>query len=77
MRVPVVVYPESSGGFSIVCPTLPGCHSQGETLQEALANVREAVSLYLDVLEEDGLPLPEAVEPLVTSVEVARGAQVP
>ena len=62
MRVPVVVYPEPSGGFSIVCPTLPGCHSQGETLQEALANVREAVTLYLDVLEEDGLPVPDPLD---------------
>ena len=76
MKVPVVIYHEPSGGYSVLCPTLPGCHSQGETVEEALANVREAAALYLEVLEEDGLPIPEAVDPLLTSVEVERRAKV-
>ena len=76
MRVPVLVYREPTGGYSVVCPSLPGCHSQGETVEEALANVAEAITLYLEVLEEDGLPIPEATEPLVTSVEVERRVKV-
>jgi len=62
MRCPVVVYHEESGGYSVVCPSLPGCHSQGETLEEALANVKEAIELYLEVLDEDGLPVPQLAE---------------
>ena len=77
MRVPVLVYREPTGGYSVVCPSLPGCHSQGETVEEALANVTEAITLYLEVLEEDGLPIPEPAEPLVTSVEVERRVKVP
>ena len=69
MRYPILVYPEDVGGFSVVCPSLPGCHSQGETLEEALGNIREAIQLYLEVLREDGIELPTVGEPLVTSVE--------
>jgi predicted RNase H-like HicB family nuclease len=39
-------------------PSLPGCHSQGETVEEALANIKEAIELYIEVLKEDGLPVP-------------------
>lgn len=76
MRFPVVVYKEPTGGYSVLCPSLPGCHSQGETLEEALANLKEAIGLYVEVLEEDGLPVPEPTEPLLTSVEIERRAQV-
>jgi predicted RNase H-like HicB family nuclease len=70
MRYPVIVYPEETGGFSVVVPTLPGCHSQGETLEEALANLRAAVELYLEVLREDGLEPERQPDPLLTTVEV-------
>lgn len=70
MRYPVIVYPEETGGFSVVIATLPGCHSQGETLEEALANLREAAELYLEVLREDGLEPQVTPEPLLTTVEV-------
>jgi len=49
------------GGFSVVCPSLPGCHSQGESLEEALANIREAIELWLEVMKEDGLTQEEPV----------------
>jgi len=39
-------------GFFAYCPDLPGCHSQGGTFEEALANIREAAELYLEVLDE-------------------------
>jgi len=76
VRFPAVVYKEPSGGYSIVCPSLPGCHSQGETLEEALTNLKEAAELYIEVLEEDGLPLPEPSEPLLTSIDIERRAHV-
>ena len=52
MQYPVVVI-DSDGGFSVSCPALPGCHSQGATHAEALANIREAIALWLEVAEED------------------------
>jgi predicted RNase H-like HicB family nuclease len=38
----VIIEPDETGGYSVSCPSLPGCHSQGETIDEALANIREA-----------------------------------
>lgn len=48
-----VVLIESAEGFAVSCPALPGCHSQGATKEEALANIREAIALWLEVAEED------------------------
>jgi predicted RNase H-like HicB family nuclease len=52
MEYPVVVI-ETDEGFAVSCPALPGCHSQGATKEEALANIREAIALWLEVAEED------------------------
>jgi len=47
-----VVLRESEEGYSVSCPGLPGCWSQGETEEEALANIREAIEEYLAVVNE-------------------------
>ena len=47
-NVTAVVYPQSEGGYAVVCPDISGCASQGDTLDEALRNIREAVELRLD-----------------------------
>lgn len=47
-----VVIDQSEEGFSVSVPGLPGCHSQGETEAEAVANIKEAIREYLDVVEE-------------------------
>lgn len=52
MRLKVLVQAEDVGGFSVSVPGMPGCHSQGETLSEALANIREAAELWLEVTAE-------------------------
>jgi len=49
----------SEGGFVAIVPALPGCHTQGETLEEAERNVREAIELYLESLTAHGEPLPQ------------------
>ena len=54
---------ETDEGWSVSCLDLPGCHSQGDTRDEALANIREAIELWLEVeVEEDGVKTAEAVE---------------
>ena len=55
----VVMEREDDGGFSVYVPDLPGCASQGESQDEALANIREAIELYLDGLKADGMAVPE------------------
>ncbi len=47
-----VVIDESDEGFAVSVPGLPGCHSQGETEAEAVANIKEAIREYLEVVEE-------------------------
>ena len=69
-RFTVVLQPEAKGGFSVFVPALPGCASQGETEAEALANIKEAIMLYLDGLQMDHQPLP-ASDVLLREVEIA------
>ena len=52
MTFQVLIREERDGGYSVSVPALPGCHSQGETMTEALSNVREAAELWLEVTEE-------------------------
>ena len=47
-RFAVVLIEESDGGFSVSVPALPGCYSEGDTVEEALANVREAIAVHLE-----------------------------
>ncbi len=52
MKFHVVLEKQEEGGFVAYIPELPGCHTQGETRKEALANITEAKDLYLEVLHE-------------------------
>lgn len=65
----VTLLSEDAGGFSVFVPDLPSVATQGDTREEAYANAKEAIQLYLDVMAEDGLPLP-----LVERGRVAVGA---
>ncbi len=55
----VVIYHGEDGYWIAECPSLPGCVSQGKTKEEAIQNVKEAISCYIHALEEDHLPVPE------------------
>lgn len=54
----VLLYTDEDGYFVAEVPSLPGCISQGETLEEALENIQEAIELHIEVLQERGLPVP-------------------
>lgn len=55
----VLIYPGDDGYWVAECPSLPGCISQGQTKEEAVTNIREAIQAYIAALAEDGLPVPE------------------
>ncbi len=55
----VVIVEQDENGFGAYVPDLPGCVAVGETREEALRLIREAVELHLEGLREDGLPIPE------------------
>ena len=50
----VILEPDESGGYVISCPSLPGCYSQGETSEEAMENIKEAIALCLEDMESQG-----------------------
>jgi predicted RNase H-like HicB family nuclease len=53
MKFKVVLEPSDEGGYTVHVPSLPGCVSEGETTKEAIANIREAIRLYLEPVEDD------------------------
>lgn len=60
MKLKVVFEPSEEGGYTVTVPSLPGCISEGDTLEEALTNIREAIELYLEPTEDD-VPLDPSV----------------
>lgn len=67
---PIQLTPEATGGYSATCPILPGCHSQGDTLDEVKTNMREAIELVLEDMIAQGDPIPDPAVTLLTSVVV-------
>lgn len=55
MKLRVVLEPSDEGGFTAYVPALPGCVSEGDTEEEAMANIREAIELYLEDTETERL----------------------
>lgn len=53
MKLKVVLEPSDEGGYTVLVPSLPGCISEGETIDDALTNIREAIDLYLEPVEDD------------------------
>jgi predicted RNase H-like HicB family nuclease len=55
MKLKVVLEPSEDGGYTVYVPSLPGCISEGDTIEEALVNIREAIELYLEPTEDDSI----------------------
>lgn len=69
-RYTVIIEREEDGGFHAFCPALPGCHTQWESLEETLINIREAIQVYLESLKAHNEPLP-VEDILIKPIEVA------
>jgi predicted RNase H-like HicB family nuclease len=53
MNIKVILEPSEEGGYTAIVPGLPGCISEGDTKEEALANIKEAIQLYIEPVEDD------------------------
>lgn len=62
MKYKVILEQQEEGGYTVYVPALPGCVSQGETVKEALSNIKEAIEVYLESLKERGLSTPKVEE---------------
>ncbi|WP_010325440.1 type II toxin-antitoxin system HicB family antitoxin [Marinobacterium stanieri] len=60
MLYPVVIHQEGDSAYGVIVPDLPGCFSAGDTLEEAIGNVTEAMDLHLESMMEDGDEIPHA-----------------
>lgn len=72
-KAPAPVYkvlfePAEEGGYTVTVPSLPGCISEGDTYEAALAHIKEAMALYLESLASEGKPIPQETR-LVLEVE--------
>ncbi len=65
-----VVITKDENGYYAYCPSLPGCHSQGETFEEIMANIKEALELYLETMEEHEIKDSLSQEILTTTLEI-------
>jgi predicted RNase H-like HicB family nuclease len=71
MRYTVVLEQEEDGGYVVSVPALPGCVSEGDSRDEALSNIREAIEVYLEDCREAGDPIPTDAGKEFVEVETA------
>ena len=62
MKLKIILEPSEEAGYTVFVPALPGCISEGDTKKEALKNIREAIELYLEPVDDDMSFSPEAEE---------------
>ena len=70
-RLTILIESDETGGYYAFCPALPGCYSQGNTLEETKANIQEAIQCHLESLVKDGQPIPQEREEFVGTVQVS------
>ncbi|UCD84027.1 MAG: type II toxin-antitoxin system HicB family antitoxin [Deltaproteobacteria bacterium] len=69
MEYTVILHPTEEGGYWVEVPSLPGCYSQGETVEEALSNVKETIESHLIALKTEGKVIPRDQTLIVSKVE--------
>lgn len=62
MKLKIMLEPSDEGGYTVFVPALPGCISEGDNKEEALKNIREAIELYLEPVEDDKSFSPDTEE---------------
>lgn len=61
VKYKIVLDKEEEGGYTVHVPALPGCHTQGDNIEEALTNAKEAIECYLESLKKTECPSPNPV----------------
>lgn len=66
----VILEPDETGGYIVTCPAIPGCYSQGDTIEQALKNIKEAIELCIEDMRANREKIPDTTKELVGSVIV-------
>ncbi|MCL6090814.1 MAG: type II toxin-antitoxin system HicB family antitoxin [Candidatus Thermoplasmatota archaeon] len=61
MRYTVILEPQEEGGYTVTVPALPGCISEGDTREESIENIKDAITLYIKDLRESGEEIPSDI----------------
>lgn len=72
MKFRIVIEQDEDGKFAASCPTLPGCWSQGDTRDEAVRNIGDAIEGYLESLRKSGDPIPAPITEEVIEVDIRK-----
>jgi len=70
LTLPIIIESDQDGYF-VTCPTLQGCYSQGETYEEAVANIKDAIRLHVEDRSADGEEIPQLESVSLSTVEIA------
>ena len=70
MEFITILHKAEEGGYWAEVPELPGCYSQGETVEESLNNIREAIESHIQVLIKEGEELPPESEVIISKVKI-------
>jgi len=68
MKFRVIIQQDEDGAFVAECPSLPGCISQGKTREEALDNIRDAITGYLESLKKHNEPIPPSIDEEIVEI---------
>ena len=71
-RYIVYLEPAEEGGYIVSCPQFPGCVTQGETVEEALVMIKDAISGYIFSLKSHGEPVPPGIDGSIEKIEVVQ-----
>jgi len=66
MHLKIILEPSEEGGYTAIVPALPGCLSEGDSRKEAIKNIREAIKLYLEPVEDDSIFAPNSEQVEIT-----------
>jgi len=67
----LIFHQAEEGGYWVEAPALPGCYSQGESIEETIKNIREAIEAHIEALKEEGQEIPEEGEFVKGEIKVA------
>jgi len=71
MEYTVIFHQAEEGGYWAEVPALPGCYSQGESIEETVKNIREAIEAHIEALKEEGQEIPEEGEFVIGKIKIA------
>ena len=70
MEYTILIHKAEEGGFWVEVPALPGCYSQGETIEETIANIRDAIELHIACMKDDREEIPADDEFIISRVKI-------